>query len=73
MTTFDITLNYDDVWLHSAMTRAEQSEISLHFNKSNEPVGTLTIRFPSVDAVKEFIFNLECAFVDDRFIVEGEQ
>ena len=73
MTVFDVRVNYEGVWMHTAMLEKGEAEVTLHFAKGTEPVGDLTIRFPSVAAVKEFIFNLECAFVDDRFIVEGEQ
>ena len=73
MTTFDIHLNYEGTFLHSATIRNDQPEISLHFFEEDKLVGTLIIEFQSIDAVKKFIFDLECAFVDERFIVEGEQ
>ena len=72
MTVFKIEVNYESAWMHSATLEDGSAAVSIYFTKNTEPVGDLTIRFPSVSAVKEFIFQLECAFVDDRFVVEPE-
>ena len=73
MTAFKITLDHDGAQTRSATWQDGRAEVSLHFSRDGEAVGDLTLRFPSVDAVREWIFNLECEFVDNRFIVEGEQ
>lgn len=59
---FDIYVDYDDVWLHSAATTKKSPEFTLHFRKENKGTGDLTIRFPSIEAVDEFIDNLKMAF-----------
>ena len=68
MTAFEIILDCENVLFHSAMIKDGCPTVSFHFSEN----GTMRLRFPSVAAVKEFIFNLECAFVDDRFVVEPE-
>ena len=73
MTVFEILVNYEDVWMHSATLQDGRVEVALHFSKGAKHVGDLIVRFPSVDAVRGFIANLELAFVDKKFTVEGEQ
>jgi len=59
---FDIYVDYDDVWLHSAATMKKKPEFTLHFHNENKATGDLTIRFPSIESIDEFIENLQMAF-----------
>ena len=72
MIAFNIFVKYDDVWMHSAATLRERPHFTLHLAKDNKAIGDLTIDFPSIDAVEEFIMNLENAFGLSEFRNKGE-